>query len=565
MEKNSITVSAQNFSQGRQEVAAHLKEAGLSVKEITMAQLLMEEMFFRLKKGMEGGRNQSHHAPAPALEHPARRGEDFSADVSLKRAWRETDLRLEVCGREYNPIPSVTEQEDGDEEEAYRLAILKTNRQRLSCVRKNGKNIVTIKLRELNATKKQLIYTVCALILGIVGGLIAQSVLDSAAIAAVNNSFINPVRSLFLNALHMMMAPVTFFAIIAGITNISDAALIGKLGGRMVMVSGFMQLITVLLALFLGIFIFTGDFSYIQAGISSSGGGNAPGQNVSLADMLLNIVPRNLVDPFKGDNILQVMFLAIFFGFIINNMGEKAKGAVEVIDFVFRFVLAVLKLIVKAIPLVVFLSMLSLFAGTGIESLLAFGKLFGGLALGILIVWAVAACAVLLFGKISPIKAIKKLAALSPLIFIVSSSHARLPFVLKFCAEKLGIDGKLAAFSIPVGVQLNKAGNCVFFSLVTIMFMRVYNLEIPAEMFLTLWLSVFVMAIAKPPIPCGGIICIAYLFTVVGVPPEAISVILCIEPLASMFNGVCNESANITTSFIVAKKAGMLDEQKYFA
>ena len=185
--------------------------------------------------------------------------------------------------------------------------------------------------------------------------------------------------------------------------------------------------------------------------------------------------------------------------------------------------------------------------------------------LGVLIVWAVGAGTVLLFGKISPIKVTQKLAALSPLVFTVSSSHARLPFVLKFCAEKLGIDGKLAAFSIPVGVQLNKAGNCVFFSLVTIMFMRVYNLEIPPEMFITLWVSVFVMAIAKPPIPCGGIICIAYLFTVVGVPPEAISVILCIDPLAAMFNGVCNESANITTSFIVAKKAGMLDEKKYFA
>lgn len=546
MGKSSITVSSRNFSRGRQEVAAHLKDAGLDLKDITLAQLLMEEMFFRLQKGMEGG-------------------EDFSAEVSLRQVWKETDLRLEASGREYNPIPGVTEQEEGDEEEAYRLAILKTNRQRLSCVRKNGRNIITIKLRELDGAKRQLIYTVGALIFGIMGGLLAQGFLDSAAIAGINNSFVHPVRSLFLNALHMMMAPVTFFAIIAGITNISDAALIGKLGGRMVMVSVFMQVITVLLALFLGIFIFTGDFSYIQAGISSSGGGSAPGQSVSLGDMFLNIVPKNLVDPFKGDNILQVMFLAIFFGFVINSMGEKAKGAVEVIDFVFRFALAVLRLIVKAIPLVVFLSMLSLFAGTGIESLLAFGRLFGGLAVGVLIVWAVGACTVLIFGKISPIKATQKLAALSPLVFTVSSSHARLPFVLKFCAEKLGIDGKLAAFSIPVGVQLNKAGNCVFFSLVIIMFMRVYGIDVHPGLFLTLWISVFVMAIAKPPIPCGGIICIAYLFTVVGVPAEAISVILCIEPLAAMFNGVCNESANITTSFIVARGAGMLDEKKYFA
>jgi len=71
------------------------------------------------------------------------------------------------------------------------------------------------------------------------------------------------------------------------------------------------------------------------------------------------------------------------------------------------------------------------------------------------------------------------------------------------------------------------------------------------------------MAIAKPPVPCGGIICLAYLFSVVGVPPEAISVVLCIDPIAAMFNGVDNESTNITTSFILAKSSNMLDEQVY--
>ena len=159
----------------------------------------------------------------------------------------------------------------------------------------------------------------------------------------------------------------------------------------------------------------------------------------------------------------------------------------------------------------------------------------------------------------------KKIIGLSPLVFTVSSSHARLPFVLKFCAEKLGVDSKLAAFSIPVGVQLNKAGNCIFFSLVTLMLMSVYNIEMSASLFFTLWISVCIMAVAKPPIPCGGIICIAYLFTVVGVPSEAISVILCVDPIAAMFNGVCNESANIATTFILAKNTDMLDEQKYFS
>jgi Na+/H+-dicarboxylate symporter len=209
--------------------------------------------------------------------------------------------------------------------------------------------------------------------------------------------------------------------------------------------------------------------------------------------------------------------------------------------------------------------MASLLANTGLDSLIAFSSLFVGLAIGVVLVWCVGAFTTLLFGRITPIHLSRKLIGLSPLVFSVSSSHARLIFVLKFCTEKLGIDSNLSAFSIPVGVQLNKAGNCIFFSLVTLMMMRVYNIELTPALFIILLISVCIMAIAKPPVPCGGIICIAYLFTVVGVPPEAISVILCVDPIAAMFNGVSNESANITTSFILAKTNSMLDKEKYFA
>ena len=547
MNKSIITISEGELRYGRQKLVEELKSRKLAANEITLGQLLLEEMFFRLKKGMDGG-------------------EAFTLRMGVRRMWGDTELRLIAKGAEYNPIPAVTEapEEEPDEAEAYRLAILKANRQRMSYARKNGTNIVTIKIHELDSTKRQLVYTVTGLVMGTVCGLAMQAFMEPETIGLINDSIIAPVRNIFLNALHMMMAPVTFFAIIAGITNISDAALIGKLGVRMVGISLFMQVITAVLALGLGMLIFSSDISYMQAGIAPAAEHASTVQYASLKDMVFDIVPRNLVDPFKGDKILQVMFLAIFFGLIINKMGDKAKGAVECIDFVFRFVIVTLKVIVKAIPLVVFLSMASLLASTGVDSILTFSGLFGGLITGVIVVWGVGALTVLLFGWMSPLCMTRKIMGLSPLVFTISSSHARLPFVLTFCAEKLGIDAKLAAFSIPVGVQLNKAGNCIFFSLVTLMLMQVYTVEMTGSLFITLWVSVCIMAIAKPPIPCGGIICIAYLFTVVGVPPEAISVILCVDPIAAMFNGVCNESANITTTLLLAKENNMLDEQKYY-
>ena len=181
--------------QGRQQLAEELKNRRIPAKEITLAQLLLEEMFFRCKKGMEAGA-------------------DFSLRITLRRMWGDTELRLWAKGEEYNPIPAVTEvPADEAEEDAYQLAILKANRQKMSYVRKNGMNIVTIKVHDLDSTKRQLIYTLGGLVLGCICGLFMQAFLSADVIKVIHDSLIAPVRNVFLNALHMMMAPVTFFAI----------------------------------------------------------------------------------------------------------------------------------------------------------------------------------------------------------------------------------------------------------------------------------------------------------------------------------------------------------------
>ena len=227
--------------------------------------------------------------------------------------------------------------------------------------------------------------------------------------------------------------------------------------------------------------------------------------------MIFDIVPNNLVDPLKGQKILQVLFLAIFFGIVLNRMGEKARGATETLDFLFKFTVGVLKIIVKAIPLIVFLSMASLLANTGLDSILTFTRLFVGLAVGIIFVWFVNALATLLIGKVSSIPFIKKLVSYAPLPFTMSGSSARLPFDLQFCTDKLGIDPKLVSFSIPVGNQLNKTGQSVYFALVTVMMMCVYQIEVTTNLLITLYFSLVIMSMAKPSIPCGAIICLSYL------------------------------------------------------
>ena len=145
-----VKMTMNNLSETGHLVAQEPEKTKAGDKEIARAKLLLEETFMRLKTGM---------GDLP----------DFSVKVELKTKFGEVDLRLSSRGEEFNPIVTLTEQSD-DEENVYRLIILKAFRDKMSFVRKNGENIVTIKVHETSSAKKQMYYTIAALILGLVCG-----------------------------------------------------------------------------------------------------------------------------------------------------------------------------------------------------------------------------------------------------------------------------------------------------------------------------------------------------------------------------------------------------------
>ena len=102
----------------------------------------------------------------------------------------------------------------------------------------------------------------------------------------------------------------------------SDAVDIGKTGSKLVFTSVFMLIVVTIFSLEFSLIVFNGDLSYLQSAIQTNEE-TAASQYGSLKDMIFDIVPNNPVDPLKGQKILQVLFLAIFFGMVLNRMGEK--------------------------------------------------------------------------------------------------------------------------------------------------------------------------------------------------------------------------------------------------
>ena len=120
--KKKIALTLGSLEAAQQEIAAELAGTKATAKEIARAQLMVEESFLRLKEGLDGG-------------------EDFTAEVTLKKRFGDIILQLACHGDEFDPSVKVTEQEE-DSADAYRLVILKAHRRQISYTYKNRENLV---------------------------------------------------------------------------------------------------------------------------------------------------------------------------------------------------------------------------------------------------------------------------------------------------------------------------------------------------------------------------------------------------------------------------------------
>ena len=126
----------------------------------------------------------------------------------------------------------------------------------------------------------------------------------------------------------------------------------------------------------------------------------------------------------------------------------------------------------------------------------------------------------------------------------------------KLAAEKLGVNRKLAMFTLPVGIQFNMNSTGFYIAIVTVLMARTCGIALDAETLLSLFVSLFIVSFTLPGCPGSALIGLSSVFAAVGVPMGAVTVFLCIDPIASMINTVGNVASNIASTFIAGKPQG---------
>lgn len=529
----SFELAGESYRETIASIGEALKKLGVSEKEAETARQLTEHIF--------------------SLQLALR--PEVRVKVNLRKRFGDISLRMETIGNAYNPLQVLTEWDENDPD-YERTIVLKSKKEMLSYSHSNGKNIVTIKVHE--AGNKQIRYTLFAMVMGILVGAIIKEVAPQDLITMLNKNIIDSIRTMFLNSLNMMIAPVVFFSIIAGLTSISSASDIGRIGGKLVGTYMCTTVIATTFSIIIGLCMFHSGVP--QVGTVS---GSGEGVSVSLLDMIVNVVPKDLVEPIVNRDMLQIIFVSVLFGITINMLGDKAQLLKNITETMNTFCLRVITLLAQFIPLIAFLSMMALMFTVGTDSLLLLGRVLVGQFIGSLAMIGVYATVIVLMGKISPRPFLKKIGSFVPIAISMGSSSAAMPFTMKFCTEKMGVSPRLSSFSIPLGATVNMDGGCFYFSIQAILLAKMYGLEMTPAFIGALFVTVVALSIGAPGVPGGSFVCLTSIIVSFGLPTEASAIVLGIDPLTSMFRTTINTIGDIAATTALSKHENMMDEAVY--
>ncbi len=425
------------------------------------------------------------------------------------------------------------------------------------------------------------------LVLGLIVGLSLRYGMGVEAAAPFADSWLKPFGDAFVSLIKMLVVPLIFTTLVAGVTAMGDPARLGGLGGRAIG----MYLVTTWFAVSLGLLMGTifqpgkgvdtasfgptidcaGDLSGADSAVKSVCGrlNAASTTNNTIAEKLLNIIPTNPVEALAETNVLAIIFFAILFGVGCLLAGEKGRPVAAAIESAADVMLKVTVMVMELAPFGVFFLMSWIMAKLGLSILDNLGllaiALYLACAIHIVLVYGLGIIKIIL--RLPLIRFFRGIADAQAVAYSTASSSGTLPVTIANVSNNLGVKKSVAASVLPVGATINMDGTAIYLGLVALFAAQALNLPITTEMYLGVALAATLTSIGAAGIPSAGLLLATVVMTEVGVPPEqAVLVIAFIFPfdrLLDMMRTMTNVTGDAAIASAVARWEGELDEDVF--
>ena len=366
----------------------------------------------------------------------------------------------------------------------------------------------------------------------------------------------NFLGTILVRLLTMVVAPLVLCLLVCAAADVGDYKTLGKIGIKTVIIF----LVSTGFAIFIGLVM--ANLINVGTGVNIEIPKEAEESSVvipSALDTLINIIPKNPFEALSTQNLLQIIFFALFFGFALIKLGDK--GAV-VLNF-FRGCTDAMKeitsIVLEFTPYGVFGLMANVVGTNGLGILLPYMKtiLAVYVASALFTVLVQAGLMVGVGAHMSPVKFLKGVKEAAMFVFATCSSVATIPVNLK-CVKKLGVSDEIANFVIPFGAVMNMNGTAIYEAVAVIFTAQVYGIELTLMQQIMVMLTATLASVGTAGVPGSGLVMLTIVLSSVNLPMEAIGLLAGIDRILNMGRVIPNIVGDAATAVLVAKTEGAL-------
>lgn len=370
-------------------------------------------------------------------------------------------------------------------------------------------------------------------------------------------TIVKPLGTIFLNMIKMIVVPMVFFSITAGVASLGDLKKLRNIGVKVVGLYALTSALCVGLGLIMANIINPGKGFDLTA-LSQSTDYEAQAMP-SIIDTLIDMFPSNIFTSFTNTNMLQMIVFSVFLGVALIMMGKEGERLLAGVQSCANAMYKITAIVMEFSPI----GVCALLA----DSVGAYGlKIFGPLGKLILTVYASDVILVLLMyipmvallAKFPVKKWLQGIWKVWVVTASTTSSSGSLPITTSVTNDEFGVSSELSSFSLPLGATINMNGGCIYYAAAIVMTAQIYGMNLTPSALVNIIISTVLVAMGCPGVPGGAIIMTTILLTNMGLPLEIVGLIAGIFRLIDMANTTFNVTGDVVTTMVVARSEGMM-------
>lgn len=396
---------------------------------------------------------------------------------------------------------------------------------------------------------------IIALFIGVALGLCLQSN------PKIADTYLKPIGSIFLNLIKLVIVPLVFSSLVAGVAELKDIKKLGKIGLKTFVFYFLTTAFAIILGLFFTNILKPGAGFTLPTTLTEVKVNEAP----NFIDTLVNIIPANPMKSIVEGNMLQIIVFALILGCGLLSLGEaKSKPVFLFFDGISNAMISITNGIMKLAPIGVLGLITPVIANNGPKVLLPLLKVIFIVYLASIIhALLVYSSSIKIFTKMKVRTFFKKASTPFFVAFSTASSAGTLPVSMETAEEEMGVSKPIASFVLPLGATINMDGTAIYQGVCALFIAQVYGIDLSIQQQIVIVLTTTLASVGTAGVPGAGVIMLTMVLQSVGLPIEGIALVAGIDRIFDMIRTAVNILGDITCSVVVAHSEKELDYSKH--